>query len=278
MDSFQRTLSVSSALPSMSNTSTTTTSSFFTMTPLNAQVPRRDSAVTQRLPGFGYVYRKSPRHTPSEYAVLHEGHPWVQTNELAPHWTINMADHALPEHIGGGPPDRLNRHGHHGPNTHRIVRGQLTITRRVPGEPHQELTISNNGVDPVSAPVPGDVSYDGVTTRDVGCTFVEGHYCLSPTTALRFMRGGTLRWFGPDGRPVPERDQQYVMNELDRAITRRGDDETTLEGFKLYGRRPLAAAMRTWVAEEWHDLIEEQQGAKEFKPPHENDEGDSLMT
>lgn len=190
MDSFQRTLSVSSALTSMSNTSTTTSSSSSTMTPPDVQLTRMGSKVTKRLPGFGYVYQKFPPHAPSEYAVLQEGYAWVQTNELAPHWTINMADHALPEHIGGGPPDRLNRHGHHGPNTHRIVRGQLTITRRVPGEPDQEVTISNNGVEPVSAPVPGDVTYDGVTTRDAGCTFVEGHYCLSPTTALRFMRGG----------------------------------------------------------------------------------------
>lgn len=208
---------------------------------------------TQRRPGFDYI---KAGHSNEEKAVRSEGYAWVQTNYLQRHldWMGGVGPGMVPENMAGLAPDRLNPHGHHGPNTHRIVTGQLTLRKIDPrggGLPHQ-VTISDNGVDPVSAPVRGDEVYDGFSTRGTACTFVEGHACLSPTTALRFMDGKTLRWFGADGKILPEDQQDYVKAQLAGAETFR--DDRNAVSFTMRGEGPVADDMTAWFEEEWQRL------------------------
>lgn len=210
-----------------------------------------DLSASQRRPGFDYV--TIPRTT-DEKAVRSEGYCWVQTNTLTPHWVQGVTQATTPENIANRLPDRLNPHGHHGPNTHRIVQGKLTIESvdsRSDGLP-RKITISRNGTDPISAPVKGDVVYEGITPLGEGCTFVEGHACLSPTTALRFMQQGTLKWFGVDGQPVPEHEQAYVMEQLRTSQTIR-DDQASVS-FRMRGRRPVAYEMTAWFQDEWQEI------------------------
>lgn len=257
---------------------------------------------TPRRPGFDYA---RPAQTRDEAAVRAEGYAWVQTNVLTPHWMRGVGPTTTPETLADRGPDRLAPHGHHSPNTHRIVKGRLTLRQVDPhrrgrshhsedeegeeeeeqeeeeGEEQQQqqeeqeeqddddddeatMTIADDGLHPVSAPVRAGVLYEGTTSEDAGCAFVEGHACLSPTTALRFMRRGTLRWFGADGAALPDAEQTYVMAQLARAHTVRSGGRGRGRGrgggggnevsFVMTGRRAVAYDLTEWFEEEWQDL------------------------
>lgn len=207
-------------------------------------------ANTSRRPGFDYV-RTTSRH---ENIVLGQGYAWVQTNTLADKWTNGITDDTTPDNIASQAPDCLRPHGHHGPNTHRIVKGALTLTSV---DPHtnrkvSEVTISEHGRR--DAPVAANVFYDGRTPETAGCTFVEGHKCLSPRTALRYMRGGTLGWFDAEGDVVSEADQKYVMEQLEKSRTVELADNGV--SFRMRGRKPVARDMQAWFDQEWQDIAE----------------------
>lgn len=237
---------------------------------------------TQRLPGFGYV---NLDHTSHENAVIAEGFAWVQTNPLRPEWIDGVTKDTTADDIAGLAPQVLNPHQHHSRNTHLIVEGSLTLRqvgdlsgnhdddkknmKKRPCRP-KKLTISNNGTDPRFATVPAHVVYDGKPSDGKNCLFVEGHTCLSPSTALRFMNKGTLKWFDEDGEVLPDKDQEYVKRQLRTHYTVQydngggggGDDDDDDEDgdpnfvFRFRGRKPLAADMRAWFAEEWEDCDE----------------------
>lgn len=189
-----------------------------------------------------------------------DGYPWVQANSLSPTgWcAISNMPLPLPEAIPNLPIDRLNLHVHHGLNTHLILMGDLTL-ERLTYSPHgrkplQKIQISAAG--PVTeAPVGAGDSYLGTTKT--GCEFVEGHRCLSPTTALRFFDRGTICWFNKDGVAAPAADQTFVADQL-----RKGPDFGKRGGALVFAvpgvshlRRPdrvrLAAELKTWFEAEW---------------------------
>lgn len=119
--------------------------------------------------------------SPHEQAVIDAGYPWVRTNPLMPTWMSPGRDpRANP------PPDRLNWHGHHGINTHLIVEGDLTLMKpkKMFGQNHvAAVTLSTDLGAPKELSVAPDEMYVGTTQQ--ACRFVEGHRCLSPTSAHR---------------------------------------------------------------------------------------------
>lgn len=165
-------------------------------------------------PGPGFRYGE-PNFSEHEKAVREAGYPWVRTNPLIPTWMTPGPDQRPPAES----PDRLNAHGHHGVNTHLIVSGDLTI-RKVTKFHGQTaipaLTISTDPGSPKEAAAVGNEMYWGTTER--GCTFVEGHRCLSPATANRFMDRGTLKWVDDEGYELSRSQQNYIKNQLQGAI------------------------------------------------------------
>lgn len=163
-------------------------------------------------PGPGFRYSK-PDFSAHEKAVKEAGYPWVCSNPLKPSW-ISLEDNPRPN----GFPDRLNIHGHHGVNTHLIVSGDLTVRKikQFHGQVSVPvLTISTDPGAPREAATVGDEMYWGTTER--GCVFVEGHRCLSPATANRFMDRGTLRWVDRQGYEVNKYEQDYIKGQLQGA-------------------------------------------------------------
>ncbi|KAJ4392126.1 hypothetical protein N0V93_005748 [Gnomoniopsis smithogilvyi] len=210
------------------------------------------SAGQKRFPGFNFVSPTEPAQEP----VLSNGYPWVQTNTLIPTWSGISFPPPLPEAIASLPIGRLNRHGHHGLNTHLVLRGDLTLerirySRRVPLE---KIRISADG--PVNeAPVGAGDIYLGTT--EGGCDFVEGHRCLSPTTALRFVDRGTLCWYNKDGEPAPVDEQRFISDQL-RGHSRFGKVNGALvfevpntHLLRVARRKRLACELREWFQAEW---------------------------
>lgn len=119
-----------------------------------------------------------------EQAVVDAGYPWVRTNPLMPTWMSPGRD---PRELRDNPvPDRLNWHGHHGINTHLIVEGDLTLMKpkKMFGQDHiTAVTLSTDLGAPKELSVAPDEVYLGTTQQ--ACRFVEGHRCLSPTSAHR---------------------------------------------------------------------------------------------
>lgn len=214
------------------------------------------SSGRKRFPGFNFV---NPIEPAQEWVVM-DGYPWVQTNKLIPTWCSisRIAPTPLPAAISQFPIDRLNIHGHHGLNTHLILKGDLTLERvkysdHEP-EPAEQIRISADG--PIKeAPVgPGDI-YRGTTEK--GCEFVEGHRCLSPTTALRFFDRGTICWFDKHGEAAPLADQTFIAEQLRKSPKfgkQHGDLVFAVPGVKRLRRQDrirLAAELKKWFEAEW---------------------------
>ncbi|KAI1867281.1 uncharacterized protein JN550_007012 [Neoarthrinium moseri] len=145
---------------------------------------------------MNFEYVKEPQGK-FEEAVIEAGYPWVRTNTIE---KTRMADFD-PSYI-----DRLNAHSHSGTNTHLIVDGDLrfNVKRAQGGDlDSREACDSGDICYQHEFYVLEKASYSATTTT--GATFVEGHRCLSPTTAERFMGRGTLT-----ARPVAEVDTKQL--------------------------------------------------------------------
>lgn len=214
------------------------------------------SSGRKRFPGFNFVKPVDP----AQQWVVMDGYPWVQTNRLIPTWCpiSRVGPTPLPAAISQFPIDRLNRHGHHGLNTHLILKGDLTLERIKYSDyeraPVDRIRISADGPLREAAVGAGDI-YLGTTER--GCEFVEGHRCLSPTTALRFFDRGTIRWFDQDGVAAPMADQTFIATQL-----RKGPEFGKRDGalvfevpgvshLRRHDRVRLAAELKTWFEAEW---------------------------
>lgn len=189
-----------------------------------------------------------------------DGYPWVQTNRLIPTWCpiSRIGPTPLPAAISQFPIDRLNRHGHHGLNTHLILKGDLTLERikysHYQRQPVEKIQISAEGPMKEAAVGPGDI-YQGSTEK--GCEFVEGHRCLSPTTALRFFDRGTICWFNKDGVAAPMADQTFIAKLLRNSPNfgkRDGALVFAVPGvsrLRRHDRVRLAAELKQWFEAEW---------------------------
>ncbi|KAI1328691.1 hypothetical protein F5Y16DRAFT_419562 [Xylariaceae sp. FL0255] len=160
---------------------------------------------------FKYIDQHGPIG-PHEQEVYRNGYNWVRTNTLPSR---------LDTEIDFNNPDRLLRHSHHGKNTHLIVTGDLKIENRTK---RVNLTISTAVGHQREAEVGPNEFYKGSTVA--GCSFVEGHQCLSPRTAERFIDRGTLvavprrRWDGAAACVLPNPDT--LREWLRKAIFRPG--------------------------------------------------------
>lgn len=83
---------------------------------------------------------------------------------------------------------RLLQHRHHSNNTHFIIAGSIAIARSRDDEPRTRGADKGPGE---WVTLPRNVDYIGEAGED-GCTFVEGHTLLSPTTAERYFQRGTI--------------------------------------------------------------------------------------
>ncbi|KAI1748754.1 hypothetical protein F4782DRAFT_534036 [Xylaria castorea] len=121
---------------------------------------------------------------PHEQRLRNEGHKWVNAN------TINPTQFSQVKAVvdRDGRPDRLNEHSHHGESTHRIISGDLRIQRSQ--EPRWLHEISSDTDTRRQDHIPPKTLYSATSRH--GCTFVEGHKCLSPESAERFISRGTL--------------------------------------------------------------------------------------
>ncbi|KAJ4418861.1 hypothetical protein N0V82_005307 [Gnomoniopsis sp. IMI 355080] len=214
------------------------------------------SSGQKRFPGFNFVGPIEP----GQQSVVAGGYPWVQTNRLIPTWSGISFPPPLPEAIASLPIDRLNLHGHHGLNTHLVLRGDMTLEKvqyslhkRVPVE---KIRISADG-PAKEAPVGAGDIYFGTT--EAGCEFVEGHRCLSPTTALRFIDRGTLGWYNKDGEVAPMDEQSFIIEQL-RRVQDAGNFgkfnsalvfEVPNINLRVRMRRRLACELKEWFQAEW---------------------------
>lgn len=220
------------------------------------------SSGQKRFPGFDFVHPIQDSQQP----VVSDGYPWVQTNSLIPSWGAFTDRAPPPEAVPSLPIDRLNRHSHHGLNTHLILSGDLTLEKAMytHEEPDQEQEQREHPIEKVElsadgplreAPVgPGDI-YLGTT--ETGCQFVEGHRCLSPTTALRFIDRGTLCWHNKKGQAAPWTEQKFInkqlrshpkFGKLDGALVFEVPNTSLL---RRPDRKRLAQELKKWFQAEW---------------------------
>ncbi|KAF2968515.1 hypothetical protein GQX73_g5046 [Xylaria multiplex] len=123
---------------------------------------------------------------PHEVNLIAQGFTWVHTNTIAPTQfnIINMA-------MNSGWPDRIDPHSHHGLNTHLVIKGDLYIQRQGHRGIRERYVISSFRGGTRQDLVPPNTTYSGASSG--GCTFIEGHKCLSPQSAERFIDRGTLK-------------------------------------------------------------------------------------
>ncbi|POS81599.1 hypothetical protein DHEL01_v200037 [Diaporthe helianthi] len=190
--------------------------------------------------------------SPHEQAVLDAGYPWVRTNMLIPTWQSPNKD-PRPARV----PDGLNKHGHHGINTHLIVEGDLTISKEKIffNQNHlAAITLSTRPGAQKELSVAPDEMYTGRSQQ--GCKFVEGHRSLSPASAYRYMSRGGLDWIDKLGLVARGADRAYILEQLEHAVF-----ETKFD-FKI-GRRTATCAFKDdnqitrglgqWFSREWND-------------------------
>ncbi|KAL3427292.1 hypothetical protein PVAG01_00801 [Phlyctema vagabunda] len=113
---------------------------------------------------------------------LTEEEIWVQSRGYP-----NVSTVTLPERAS------IECHDHNSNNTHYVTKGKLRIS--IVDGPTKTLRQGE------SMRVNPGTHYSAKAGPD-GCTFVEGHEVLSPTTADRFVKNGTMRERGSRGSLV----------------------------------------------------------------------------
>ncbi|KAI0857781.1 hypothetical protein F4860DRAFT_517472 [Xylaria cubensis] len=122
---------------------------------------------------------------PHEKRLIDQNWKWVNINTINP--TQFSRGAAVVDH--NGRPDRLNEHSHHSESTHFVISGDLRIQRTY--GPRLLYEISDEKGAKRQDHVLPKTRYRATSRR--GCTFVEGHRCLSPESAERFISRGTLK-------------------------------------------------------------------------------------
>ncbi|KAK7962825.1 uncharacterized protein PG986_003650 [Apiospora aurea] len=143
-----------------------------------------------------YTHREGVPTDPFEVAVMEAGYRWVRTNSIV----ATRPGEFKPDL----PIDRLNSHKHSGHNTHLIVAGDLTF--EIEKDYYDAAKFKRKRVPPAFKSATLDAADPDArkelfaarehrykATSKSGCSFVEGHQCLSPTTAERFIARDTLR-------------------------------------------------------------------------------------
>ncbi|KAK3115852.1 hypothetical protein LTR53_004411 [Teratosphaeriaceae sp. CCFEE 6253] len=115
-----------------------------------------------------YVYNIDRPMSRHEERVIAMGYKYVSTTYLLPG-------------------DRLEVHSHQSPNTHLVISGFIELVR-----PDDNLGLRARTGPNSEIAIPSGMEYKG-EAGDTGCTFVEGHTLLSPTTANRFESRGTIK-------------------------------------------------------------------------------------
>ncbi|KAK4949387.1 hypothetical protein LTR10_012005 [Elasticomyces elasticus] len=112
-----------------------------------------------------YIYNPNKPHSAEEELVMQRGFPIVSTTKL------------------NGTGERLFNHSHHSKNTHYVVSGSIQVSKSHDNDFRfrPDFKFPGDWID-----VPSNVTYIGVPGKE-GCTFVEGHTLLSPTTAERML-------------------------------------------------------------------------------------------
>ncbi|KAG8156952.1 hypothetical protein KVR01_013174 [Diaporthe batatas] len=187
-----------------------------------------------------------------EQAVLDAGYPWVRTNALVPTWSSPDKDPR-----GVAVADRLNWHGHHGVNTHLIVEGDLTLMKlkKMFNQNHvSAVTVSSEpGALKELSVAPGEM-YAG--TSQQACRFVEGHRCLSPASAHRYMTRGTLEWVDKTGKAARRADREYVLRQLAGAVFETKFDFAVMRRVAtctFEDDNQVTRGMSQWFSREWND-------------------------
>ncbi|RWA07376.1 hypothetical protein EKO27_g7717 [Xylaria grammica] len=188
-----------------------------------------------------------------EGQVASQGWRWMRTNTIDP--TQSGSHHAI---MSSGRPDRLPAHFHHGPSTHMVISGDLRIRKQ--GAHTGSYEISDAPGARRQDHVPPRMKY-GATSR-TGCTFVEGHQCLSPKSAERFIDRETLRvvsrpdarWRSPSESDLKLWLRTLKFNPEGRAHpdVSRGE-EPILDASQVSPPIPLdfLNALSEWFEEEW---------------------------
>ncbi|KAI1819940.1 hypothetical protein F4861DRAFT_96598 [Xylaria intraflava] len=197
-----------------------------------------------------FIYIDGKPEGSHERRVAAEGYKWVRTNHIGPTmpYRVNSLNHT---------PDRLPAHYHHGESTHRVVKGDLRIHRHngdyssyeissTPGAQRQDL-------------VPPNTKYSGTSKN--GCSFVEGHRSLSPSTAERFIQRGTLRAVnngGIDACPDEETLKKWLVqvefNPHGKAYPNHSTGEKPILDIRNTDPPMPGAvhiALSTWFENEW---------------------------
>ncbi|KAK5708307.1 hypothetical protein LTR97_000847 [Elasticomyces elasticus] len=116
-----------------------------------------------------YIYNPNKPHTAEEELV-------ISAAEFSVALVVNLT--YIP-HSG----ERLFNHSHHSKNTHYVVSGSIQVSKSHDNDFRfrPDFKFPGDWID-----VPSNVTYIGVPGKE-GCTFVEGHTLLSPTTAERML-------------------------------------------------------------------------------------------
>ncbi|KAI1738101.1 hypothetical protein F4680DRAFT_450184 [Xylaria scruposa] len=214
------------------------------------------------------VYDSSRPSTHYERILINDW-KWLNINTINP--TQFSQNAAVID--DNGRPDRLNRHSHHGESTHCVITGDLRILRIY--EPRLLYEISDAIGAERQDHVPPKTLYSATSKR--GCTFVEGHKCLSPKSAERFISRGTLKvvdksarksfptneqlgiWlrqvkFNPNGKAFPDLSRGEMPILDDKGVEPRMPDD-------------VYADLSQWFENEW----------QEPKPSRSDDQTDSWV-
>ncbi|KAK5123617.1 hypothetical protein LTR85_002655 [Meristemomyces frigidus] len=116
-----------------------------------------------------FIYNPRMPLSEAEQRVIAAGYPFVSTTILGRNGTVNG-------------------HSHHSRNTHLIITGSITIVKSRDDLSKFREVATGPGL---WVTIPGKVDHIGAAGED-GCTFVEGHTVLSPTTGRRFFDRGTI--------------------------------------------------------------------------------------
>ncbi|KAI0455753.1 hypothetical protein F5B21DRAFT_470529 [Xylaria acuta] len=151
---------------------------------------------------MNFVSDNSRPRGPQEQRLLDQGYIWINTNTINP----TQLDRKETVTDADGRPDRLGEHSHHGESSHNVISGDLRIQR---SRPRFVYEISSEPGAVRQDLVPPNVLYSATSQR--GCTFVEGHKCLSPESAERFISRGTLKVVdGRTRRSFPTNNQLRI--------------------------------------------------------------------
>lgn len=174
---------------------------------------------------FEYTRTEGTPSDPFEVAVIEAGYKWVRTNTIVA---------ARPgEFKPDLPIDRLIPHKHSGHNTHLIVEGDLRFD--IESEYYDEAAFKRKKTTPPVKTAELDAADPDVrkelyaarehrykVTSRSGCSFVECHQCLSPSTADRFMARNTLRAVPlPDSEDEDDEETPWPDQDDIRALLRR---------------------------------------------------------